>query len=131
MGRPHSPRPLILDAGALVAFEGRDRRVSVLVQRAKDLASPLIVPSTVLAQIWRDGSRQARLAALLSHRDLRVIDLTEALARATGELCGSRQASDSVDASVVLIARRQRGVVLTGDPADLLRLDPALDVVAI
>jgi len=131
MGRPHYPRPLILDAGALIAFEGRDRRVSVLVQRAKDLASPLIVPSTVLAQVWRDGSSQARLAALLSHRDLRVIDLTEALARATGELCGSRQVSDIVDASVVLIARRQGGVVLTGDAADLLRLDPALDVVAI
>jgi hypothetical protein len=131
MGRPRSPRPLILDAGALVAFEGRDRRVSVLVQRAKDLASPLIVPSTVLAQVWRDGSRQARLAGLLSHRDLRVIDFTEALARATGELCGSRQVADIVDASVVLIARQHHGVVLTGDAVDLLRLDPALEVVTI
>ena len=131
MGGPRAPRPLILDAGALVAFDGRDRRVGVLVQRAKDLAAPVMVPSTVLAQVWRDGSRQARLAALLGHRGTRVVDLTETLAKATGELCGSRQVSDIADASVVLIARRERGVVLTGDVDDLLRLDPALEVVAI
>lgn len=35
---------------------------------------------------------------------------------------------DIVDVSAVLLARRHHAIVVTSDPEDLLRIDPALDV---
>jgi hypothetical protein len=50
-------------------------------------------------------------------------------ARAVGHLCGASGASDVVDASVVLVARRVGGVTVSSDPDGLLAIDPHLDVV--
>jgi hypothetical protein len=63
----------------LIAFERRERRISVLIQRAKTLDAPILVPSGALAQAWRDGSRQPRLAALVGSKPARIVDLTAAL----------------------------------------------------
>jgi len=131
MGRPVSARPLVLDVGALIAFDRRDRRVAVLVQRALELNSPILVPAGALAQAWRDGSRQANLARLLHDRGVSVEYLTEAWAKAAGELCGRRDTADVIDAFVVLVTRRHGGVVASSDPDDLHHLDPHLDVAEI
>ncbi|MBI3979596.1 MAG: PIN domain-containing protein [Chloroflexi bacterium] len=130
MGRPVA-RGITFDAGALIAFEARRRAVAVLIQRAKDQGAPIVVPAGALAQVWRDGARQARLAALLSARNVRVEDFTALRARAAGELCGRRGTSDVVDASVVLAARGHGGLVVTSDPDDLLQLDPSLTIVQV
>jgi hypothetical protein len=53
------------------------------------------------------------------------------LAEAAGVLCGRRKTSDVVDASVVLIARAARAIVISSDVGDLHRLDPALAVQAV
>jgi hypothetical protein len=57
--------------------------------------------------------------------------LDRLLAEAAGILCGRTRISDVVDASVVLVARRETAVVVTSDPNDLRRLDPSLVVHAI
>ena len=129
-GRPFL-QALILDTGALIALERRDRLVAGYIQRARDIGAEIVIPAGVVAQAWRNGSRQTRLAALLASRDITVDALDTPRARATGELCGRRPTSDIVDAAVVLAAHEHRGFALTSDQSDLLKLDPNLDLVAI
>jgi hypothetical protein len=50
------------------------------------------------------------------------------LAEAAGVLRGRANTSDVIDAAVVLIARKERAVVVSSAPNDLKRLDPALSV---
>jgi hypothetical protein len=131
MGR-QDPPGLTFDSGALLAFESRDRRVDVLVQRAKDLGRPIVIPAGVLAQVWRGrGPRQARLAILLSGVRVSVQDLTRSRAEAVGQLCGRSGTSDVVDASVVVAAWTNGRVVVTSDPDDIRRLDASMTIVAV
>ena len=126
MGRP-GPRPLLLDSGALIALERADRRVRATIRRATE-KSRIIVPAGVVAEVWRDGTRQAQLARLLTNDVVTVPALDEATAKAAGALCGRSGTDVVVDASVVLAARAAGAVVLTGDSADLRRIDPGLAV---
>lgn len=126
---PARPRPVVLDAGALVAFERNDRHVRRLIELAAEHDGSLHVPAGVLAQVWRNGARQTRLARLLSSGLLEVQDLDTPEARATGSLCGVTGTADIVDASVALLARRHRAAVVTSDPDDLRRLDAELQLV--
>lgn len=125
------PRSLTLDTAALIAVEGGDRRVYLLLRRAIEREASIHIPAGVLAQAWRGGGRQARLAALLDDPSVAVEDLDSVQAKAIGELCGRRNSSDIVDASVVLTGRRHASVVVSGDREDLLRLDPKLEVESI
>jgi hypothetical protein len=122
-------RPVVLDAGALIAFERNDRKVRTLIELAMTRGRTLHVPAGVVAQVWRDGARQARLARLLGSGvlDVQVLDRDEA--QAVGVLCGGSGTADVVDASVALLARRLRAVVVTSDPDDLRRLDPLVNLV--
>lgn len=129
MGRS-GPRPIVLDTGALIAFERADQRIRAAIRRAAE-ESRIIVPAGVVAEVWRDGTRQARLARLLTNDTVTVPALDEVIAKAVGALCGRSGTEDVVDASVVLAARSARAVVLTGDATDLLRIDPGLAVEAI
>lgn len=109
----------VLDAGALIALERGDRLVwAALASRAAS-GHPVVVPSTALAQVWRDGSRQARLARVLVGCEIAPFD---ELARSVGELCGRARTSDVCDAHVALVAARRRGALYTSDPLDLRRL---------
>ena len=121
-----SPGAVVLDAGALIAFERGDARMRALCREALRTRARLVVPAAVVAQVWRDGARQVPLRALLSGATTEVPPLDRVLAEATGILCGRAGTSDVVDASVVLTARRERAVVITSDPGDLHRLDPTL-----
>ncbi len=56
-------RPIILDASALIAFERGVVRMRVLVETAFLQRRRLIVTTGVVAQVWRNGARQARVAA--------------------------------------------------------------------
>jgi hypothetical protein len=125
------PRSLTLDAGALIAVEGADRRVGALLRRAFERGARVFVPAGALAQVWRRGPRQARLALLLEDPAVSVETLDEEMAKAAGELCGRRGADDVIDATVALTGRRYSSVVLTSDPEDLRRLDPGLEVVGV
>jgi len=106
--------------------------MEVLIQRAKDLDRPIVIPAAVLAQVWRGrGPRQARLLMLLGARIVSVQELTPTRAQVAGELCGRAGTADVVDASVVIAAWGNGSVVVTSDPDDLRRLDPRLTIVAV
>jgi predicted nucleic acid-binding protein len=119
----------VLDAGALIAFERNDPRVRTLVELALAHGGALHTPAGVVAQVWRDGRRQARLARLLGSGLISVQPLDVEEAQAAGVLCGRAKSRDVVDASVALLARRWRAKVVTSDPDDLRRVDPSLDPV--
>ena len=112
-----------LDAGALIAFERKDRAMVALVARAVERKLRLAVPAGVVGQVWRDGRRQALLARLLGSSAVEVEPLDDERARAAGQLCGTAGARDVIDASVVLCARRRGQGIVTSDPDDLRRLD--------
>jgi hypothetical protein len=120
---------LTLDAGALIAFERGDRSVVALLARSLAHGRTLAVPAGVVAQVWRDGRRQARLARLLGAPAVEVVPLDDQGARAAGQLCGVRHTTDVVDASVVLCARVRTHQIVTSDPEDLKRLDPAAELI--
>jgi len=129
MGRSGT-RSLVLDSGALIAFERADPRVRAAIRRATE-ASRILVPAGVVGEVWRDGSRQAQLARLLTNDAVTVPVMDEAVAKAAGALCGRSRTEDVIDASVVLAARAASAVVLTADVGDLRRIDPHILVVAI
>jgi hypothetical protein len=90
-------------------------------------AKRVVVPAGALGQVWRDGARQVPLRALCNSTKTEVVPLDRPRAEAAGILCARARTSDVIDASVVLAARQEHGaVVVTGDPSDLRRLDPAI-----
>jgi hypothetical protein len=116
----------VLDAGALIAFEREDPRMRALFRLALRSGARLVVPATVVAQVFRDRARQVPLRALLNGPTTATPAFDRPLAEAAGTLCGRTGTSDIVDASVVLVARQERASVVTSDPEDLARLDPHL-----
>ena len=120
------PRPVVLDAGALIAIDRADRRVIRLLE----LAGGVHIPAGALAQAWRNPARQVRLGRVVAAAGVDIHPLDALQARAAGQLCGATGSSDVVDASVVLVARTVDGVAVTSDSDDLRRLDPGLPLAA-
>lgn len=122
-------RGVTLDAGALIALERKDARINALLKRfVEHPEATLNVPAGVLAQAFRDGSRQVRLVRLLKDSQTRVVNLDEDVARAVGVLLGARDAGDVVDASIVICARLNHQPVISGDTGDLVHLDPTIEL---
>jgi hypothetical protein len=107
---------VILDAGAFVAIEKRDRRVGAMLRVLQQRRVPLATSSAVVAQVWRDGRKQALLARLLSGVDVRA--LAPGDDRRTGELLGLAKTTDVIDAHVAL-GVEDGDRVLTSDPGDI------------
>lgn len=121
---------LSLDAGALIAIERGDHNVLTLVERARKHAAVHVVPE-VIAQVWRGGQRQARLAGFLGADDVVHTEMTPELARLVGAMCAASGHHDIVDVFVVLEARLHGNVVVTADADDLRRVDPHLEIIEI
>ena len=121
----------MLDAGALIALERADRATIAILLRARTRKHAMIVPSPVLAQVWREGARQARLARFLGSTGVDIEALDDLRARKAGQLCGVTGAHDIVDASVVVSAKEHRASVVTSDPKDLHRLDASLQLIVV
>lgn len=119
------PRPLVLDAGALIAVDRADRRMIRLLE----LAGEVHVPAGALAQAWRNPARQVRLVRVMRADDIVVHPLDAETARAAGQICAATGTSDVIDASVVLVARAVDGVTVTSDVGDLRRIDAGLTLV--
>lgn len=122
---------LSLDAGALIAVERGDRRVVHLLEEARRRQIDLRIVAGVLAQAWRGGPQQARLARLLRAAEVTVPALDAAIAQAVGELCGRSGHADAVDVHVVLDARVTGAHVVTSDSDDLRRVDPTVPLIEI
>lgn len=122
---------LTLDAGALIAFDRCDRRVVVLLDEAERAGLSVVIPAGALAQAWRGGPRQARLARLVGSPPVQVVPLDEHAARVAGELCGVVGHFDVIDASVALCAAQRGHAVVTSDPGDIGKLNPHLRLIIV
>src|SRR5215472_3324267 len=134
MGKTRAPDAaagITLDTGALIALDRGDKRMIALLYQALAQGCTFRVPSGVVGQAWRDGRVQVTLARFLQSEEVEIAPLDEQLARTCGELCGATNTSDIIDASVVILARERRDAIVTSDPHDLLRLDPAARIIAV
>ena len=120
-----------LDAGALIALDRNDRRVVVLLARARETGARITVPATALAQAVRRPDRQVRLARLIRQPATDVIALDRVDATNVGRLLAASGTADIADAHVVICARRSSQQVVTSDPGDLRALDSALRLVTL
>ena len=122
---------LTLDTGPLLALERGDSRVRALLRRALETGLPLSIPAGVVAQAWRGGPRQARIARLLADPSVHVAPLDDMTARAIGLLCGRSGHRDIVDVHVALLAQEQGHTVVTSDPEDLSAVHPSLPLITV
>ena len=121
-----------LDAGALIAIERGHRGITAMLlgaRRRPDLR--LDVPAGVVAQVWRGGARQSRLARFLRADGVVIADLDRDTAMAVGALCGLVGTSDIVDGHVALHAGRRDLAVVTSDPDDIRAFGGGLEIVII
>ncbi|WP_328523846.1 PIN domain nuclease [Kribbella sp. NBC_00359] len=117
---------LILDAGAFVAVERRDRTVMALLKAELLAGRTPVTHGGVVGQVWRGGSgRQAPIAQLLD--GVRVEPLDDGLGRRAGVLLKLTGGRDVIDAAVILLAR-DGDLVLTSDPGDLTTLAAEADI---
>lgn len=109
----------VLDVGALIAIDKRDRNVGAILRVLQRQAVPVHTSAAAVAQAWRDGTRQANLARILP--GVEVASLDEVAAKRVGELLRASDSADIVDAHVALLVRPD-GSVLTSDDADIRAL---------
>jgi hypothetical protein len=125
------PRQYVLDAGALIAYERRDPKVTVLIEEAFGSRIEMVLPSVVLAQVWRDGSRQALLSRVLRNPGLVEAPFHHEDAKRVGELLRESATTDVADAHVVVLAGRLRAPVITSDPGDISKLNAELPLIRV
>lgn len=113
---------MILDAGFLISVDRDEEPARALITAMQRHRTPLHTTDPVVAQVWRNGARQGRLAGFLKTVEVHPFDD----GRAVGLLLARAGTSDVVDAHLVVLAVRLRDSVLTGDDADLNRLADAL-----
>lgn len=80
---------LTLDTGALIAMEAGSPRMAVLVEQAIAAGAELAIPAGVVAQAWRGGARQVRIAKLLQLQVTSIVALDAKLALRVGARCAS------------------------------------------
>lgn len=124
-------KTLVLDAGALIALDRRDRRMLALMDQLVVGRVAAHIPATVVGQAWRGSPRQHGLARLLRAEAIRVHAFTEAVAYQVGLLLAASDTADIVDAHVALLARSLSAPVVTSDARDIERLDPKLTLIRV
>jgi hypothetical protein len=113
---------LILDAGFLISVDRGERAAQEFLTAALVHETPLTTTHPVVAQVWRDGARQARLARFL--RSVVVVAFDDG--PEVGSLLARSETSDVVDAHLVAVAVRRAEPILTGDVHDLESLTATL-----
>ncbi len=113
---------MILDTAFLIAVDRGDERARSYLTGSRRRGRQLHTTHPVLAQVWRNGGRQARLAVALRWLELHPFDE----GRAVGELLAAAGTTDVVDAHLAVLARRLGVGVLTGNVDDLRVLAAAM-----
>jgi predicted nucleic acid-binding protein len=112
------------DTGALIAADRNDRRMWALHAGFLALEVSPTVPTPVLAEAWRGGSRQASLARFLA---LCTIEpLTDKQAKAVGTLAARAGHDEIVDVTVVEGAVRRHDAVVTSNPSHIRTIADAV-----
>jgi hypothetical protein len=109
----------VLDAGALVAVDRRDRRIGAQLRVLQQQGTPLRASTAVVGQVWRDGRKQANLARVLA--GVGIEPLSKDDGKRIGELLAQAASSDVVDAHVALMVA-PADLVLTSDLGDIRKL---------
>jgi hypothetical protein len=126
-----APRTVVLDSGALIAFERGDERMRALLLEARASGARIVIPAGVIGQVWRTPATQVAVGSITRASGTTVVSLDKVMAEGAGVLCGRRKVADVIDASVVLTARRESAVIVTSDVDDLQHLDPGAELFAI
>ncbi len=108
----------MLDAGFLISIDRGEQTAHTFLAAADRAGTALHTTHPVVAQVWRDGTRQARLAGFLKAITVHAFDD----GRPVGRLLAQSSASDVVDAHLVICAVRLGHDILTGDPGDIATL---------
>ena len=121
MARSKPTVRLLLDAGPLIRLE-RDPRSEVFSASRKVLRgrARMLVPSVVLAQVWRDDERQHALRKLCAQCEH--LPFNADSAKRVGGLLKASDTTDVIDAAVIVAAIEHGAAVMTTDPDDLGRL---------
>jgi predicted nucleic acid-binding protein len=114
-------KQVVFDAGALIALDRGLATVRGYVLLADRGKVSLSTSSAVVAQVWRGGGRQARLARFLGSDLVSEIPLDPEASRRIGVLAAAVGSRDVVDGHVAIIALDRDAVVLTSDPRDIAR----------
>ncbi len=117
----------ILDAGALVAVDRRNRVTGAQLRVLQQQGTPIRASSAVVGQVWRDGRKQANLARVLAGVGIEALGKDDG--KRIGELLALAASADVVDAHVALMTS-PADLVLTSDPADIRKLLQARKVSA-
>ena len=111
---------MILDAVVLIAVDRDEPDAKDFIEAARVEGEPLRTTAPVVAQVWRDGSRQARLSRFLPTLDVRPFT-TEHISL-VGTLLRHSGASDVVDAHLVACAIHLDETIISSDLNDFTRL---------
>lgn len=101
----------------MIGFERDSRLVAALIEEAHELGGQTVIPASALGQVWRGGSRSARLVRLIAGSEVDTLD--EGRAKEAGKRLGDRDGSDVADAHVVCCAVERRALVATSDADDM------------
>ncbi|BAK36431.1 hypothetical protein MLP_34170 [Microlunatus phosphovorus NM-1] len=110
---------LVLDAGALIRTDRGDARIGARLRVAQQHRIRVVSSVAVVAQVWRSGTRQARLARVL--RGIAIGEIDDEESRRIGELLGLSRTADIADAHLALVVR-PGDLVLTSNPDDIEHL---------
>lgn len=94
-------------------------RLWALIKRATERGHDIHTTHPVLAQVWRDPTRQAILARAVRYFDVHPLDESVTIGRRLAE----SGTSDVVDAHLAVVAESLGTFILTGDPDDMSRLN--------
>ena len=109
----------VYDAAVLVAADRNERRTWAEHKARLEFGAVPLVPAPVVAQVSR-SSQQVQLRRFLA--GCMVVPFGENDAHAAGRLLAKTRTADVVDAVIVIIALRNKAVILTGDQEDIERL---------
>lgn len=126
-----TPPQVVYDSGALIAVERGSADMRYLHTHWRAAGVRPVIPGPVLAQVWRGGPRQYRLAEFM--KQCRVfLDFKEEDYQRAGWMLGQadlppKKRPDAVDALVVVTAVLHRtDVIVTSDPEDITAYGAAL-----
>lgn len=122
------------DAGALIAVERRDPFLLGILQQVLAGRVEIVIPRTVIAQVWRGAPAQANVSRLIKAARkpagaVTVDELTEERAKQIGVAIGRTSHPDIVDVHVALVALERGYAVLTSDDGDIAKVDDDLVIV--
>lgn len=111
---------MILDAGVLIAIDRGTETGKTLLANVDRLAVSLHTTVAVAAQVWRNGSRQARFVRVL--RAMTLHPFLSAEVAQVGEALRRSGTADVVDAHLYVVAERIGHDILTSDVDDFASL---------